>query len=233
MKDYIISKYGGRNTKIYIHHFPEIVSNFMRETNNFFEIQFLDFIKKNYPKHDEIIDIGANIGNHTLFFAEFLECKKIHSFEPVATNMNILRKNIENYKDKCICYDIALSNKCGHFSLYNSQTDNYGGFSLHSYSNGTSLLIDENIEVATLDRFNLKNISMIKIDVENHENEVLEGAINTILENKPIIFVENLHHGFPLVCPEPEPHQKILRQLNYTKKYSNICQSYMDLWVPD
>lgn len=232
MNDYVISSYNDRHTKIYVHDFPETVSDYIRNTQNFFEIYLLHFIKNNYPQQNEILDIGANIGNHTLFFAEFLDCKKIHSFEPVPINLKVLKKNIEKYGDKCICYDVALSDHSGHSPLYNSQKENYGGFSLHSYSNGVSFLVGEEIKVKTLDSFEFNNITMIKIDVENHEIEVLEGARDTLLRNKPIIFIENLHPGYPHICPDPEPHQKILHSLNYTKKCSNIHGSLIDLWVP-
>lgn len=73
---------------------------------------------------------------------------------------------------------------------------------------------------------------MIKIDVENHENEVLEGAKSTILRNKPIIFVENLYHGFPEVQPNPNIHLAIFEELGYIKLASNILGGFMDLWVP-
>jgi hypothetical protein len=67
--------------------------------------------------------------------------------------------------------------------------------------------------------------------VENHENEVLQGAKQTILQNKPIIFIENLHYGYPNVCPNPNPHQEMFNELGYYKKEGNICGSFMDLWV--
>jgi FkbM family methyltransferase len=101
--------------------------------------------------------------------------------------------------------------------LYNSQKANNGGFSLHNYANGLSFVVEQSINVITLDSLNLDNISMIKIDVENHENEVLEGAKQTILRNKPIVFIENLFHGYPNVCPNPNPHQKIFAELNYQR----------------
>ena len=187
MERYINSNYLGDNTRIYIHQ-NEIVSNHMVNINNFFEIEFLDYIQKNHNKQNEVIDIGANIGNHSLFFAKFLDVKKVHSFEPFPSNLSLLRKNMTNFSDKSQIYD-------------------------------------------TLDSLNLQNISMIKIDVENHENEVLEGAKQTILNNKPIIFVENLYYGYPQVCPNPNPHQQIFDELNYTKIKSNIVGSFMDLWI--
>jgi FkbM family methyltransferase len=157
----------------------------------------------------------------------------VHSFEPFLDNLKLLEKNTSSFGEKSIIYKIALSNKDGEMPLYNSQRANNGGFSLHSYSNGVSYMVKDSISVKTLDSYNLNNITMIKIDVENHENEVLDGARETILRNKPIIFIENLFYGYPNVCPDPNPHQKILNELNYKKIYSNIVGSYMDLWIPN
>jgi FkbM family methyltransferase len=228
----INSNYGDMSTEIYVYDSGECVSDHMVATSNFFEIQFLDYINTNYKTQKSILDIGANIGNHSLFFAKFLNCDKVYSFEPVQSNIDLLKKNMENFKDKSMIYELALSNKEGTMPLYNSQNGNNGGFSLHSYSNGSSFLVKDSVDVITLDSLNLSNISMIKIDVENHENEVLQGGKQTILNNKPIIFIENLYHGYPNVCPNPNPHQEIFDELGYYKKESNILGSYMDLWVP-
>jgi FkbM family methyltransferase len=205
----------------------------MVATNNFFEIAFLDYLAKNYNNQMGILDIGANIGNHSLFFAKFLKCEMVYSFEPFPRNISLLKMNMRNYADKSKIFEIALSDKEGTLPLYNSQAGNFGGFSLHSYSNGSSFIVNPSIDVITLDSLNLDNISMIKIDVENHENEVLEGAKNTIIRNKPIIFIENLFYNFPNVCPNPNPHENIFNSLNYIKKESNIFGSLMDLWIPN
>ena len=88
------------------------------------------------------------------------------------------------------------------------------------------------IDVVKLDNFNLSDISLIKIDVENHENEVLQGSKQTILTNKPIIVLENSYYYFSHIFPNPEPHKVILEELGYTKLYSNVCKSSMDIWIP-
>ena len=220
----------GQEIPFYVYNFNETISNHLRHNKLPYELPFLLYIKRNFPEHQEIIDIGANIGNHSLFFAKFLKNDRVHAFEPHQSNFELLQKNLAG--QKCQLYNLALSNFEGELPLYNSQIENYGGFSLHSYSNGTSFKVLDSIPVRTLDSFNLNNITMIKIDVENHENEVLEGAKDTISRNKPIIFVENLYHGFPQVCPNPEPHAQIFHELNYIKRDTNILGGYMDLWVP-
>lgn len=116
--NFIISSHDGQQTPIYLHNFNEVISNYIKMTHNFFEIEFLKFIQKSYPNHHDIIDIGANIGNHSLFFAKFLNCKKIHAFEPVDTNLQLLQKNLQDYETKCIIYDMALSNCQGMLPLY-------------------------------------------------------------------------------------------------------------------
>jgi protein O-GlcNAc transferase len=211
------SNYGQTNTEICIHDKGEIIGDVMVSTNNFFEIEFLDYIAKKFNKQTGILDIGANIGNHSLFFAKFLNCDMVHSFEPFPANVSLLKANMQKFASKSKVYEIALSNKEGTMPLYNSQKANNGGFSLHNYANGLSFVVEQSINVITLDSLNLDNISMIKIDVENHENEVLEGAKQTILRNKPIVFIENLFHGYPNVCPNPNPHQKIFAELNYQR----------------
>ena len=47
-----------------------------------------------------------------------------------------------------------------------------------------------NIPVITLDSLNIKNISVMKIDVEGHELEALKGAKKTIQNSKPVIILE-------------------------------------------
>jgi FkbM family methyltransferase len=224
--------YNNKYTKLHLYPFDEHISNYIRNTRHFFEINFLDYIVKRYPKHTEIIDIGANIGNHATFFCNYLDCTKIHCYEPVQSNIELLEKNLSPFSNKYQIYQCALSNMEGTLPLYNSQRDNFGGFSLHSYHNGSSFKVSESVPVKTLDSFNFENVSMIKIDVENHENEVLEGAKETIRKYKPILFLENLNHGHPDVVPEKEPHMKILSSYAYKKIDSNIGRTYMDLWVP-
>lgn len=224
--------YNNCKMNMMVYNFHETISSVIKTTRTFFEIDFLSWISKHYPNHKGIVDIGANIGNHTIFFAKFLNSEQVYAFEPYPANFSTLAQNISLNHLNVLAYEIALSDKEGEMILYNSQSDNFGGFSLHNYSNGSSFVVKNSVPVKTLDSYNLNDITMIKIDVENHENEVLEGAKETILRNKPIIFVENLYHGYPNVCPNPHPHKKILESFGYKCIERNILGGYMDLWIP-
>ncbi len=45
-------------------------------------------------------------------------------------------------------------------------------------------------EMRTLDSFNFTNVSFMKIDVERSEKQVIDGIVQTILRNKPVIIIE-------------------------------------------
>ncbi len=159
-----------------------------------------------------------------------MNCNKIFSFEPFSQNAELFKKNLSNYKDKCILFEKALSDKDGKMILYNTEENNFGGISLHKQEKSFEVL--EEIDVEKLDNYNLTDITLIKIDVENHENEVLRGSMQTILKNKPIIILENSYYYFSHIFPDPDPHKNIFKELGYTKLFSNVCDSSMDIWVP-
>ena len=109
-------------------------------------------------------------------------------------------------------------------------TEHHGGISL--YKENKSFIVKTTISVRTFDSFELHDITFMKIDVENHENEVLQGAKETILRCRPIILLENNNHFFPHIFPNPEPHKAVLEEFRYIKSQSNLCNSGMDLWIP-
>jgi FkbM family methyltransferase len=219
---------------IFLHSEGEHVSDMIRHYQTFYEIDLLKYIELNYKDQNEIIDVGANIGNHSYFFAKYLNCKKVHAFEPIIENIDLMLKTINPFIHKIIVYPFALSNKEGEFPIYNTDyKKNYGRFTLDSYYFQTNQEFFRKVKTFKLDQLKLDNISMIKIDVENHENEVLEGAKETIERNKPIIFVENINHHNPHLYFDKEPHKKILESYNYKKLSSNIGNTMNDLWVPN
>ena len=222
------------NKKISINlHENEIVSSVINNSNNFFEVKFLDFVRNNFQKQKTIIDIGANIGNHSLYFSEFLDYDEIVCFEPFEKNVELLKLNLIG--KNCRIMDYALSDSESEKILYNSQSNNFGGFSLHSYDGSKgenkSFIVKDKVVTKTLDSLNLSNVTMIKIDVEGHENSVLNGGIETIKKNNPIIFIENLSSGYPHLFKDSQ-FDEFFEKINYSRIHKNIEGSFMDLWIP-
>ena len=127
-----------------------------------------DVYHKFLTKESIAVDVGAHIGFHTKRMADY--AKKVYAFEPQKFLYNQLCANVilNNYNDKIDCINIALgeTQKTTSFNPDNHeitpQNYNLGGKSLDDS------LGDNNIQVNTLDSFNL-NPDFIKVDVEGYE----------------------------------------------------------------
>ena len=154
-----------------------------------------EFIKKRIPNSNNfsLIDIGANIGNHSIFFSDFF--RKIYAFEPNPLTYEILKLNSKfaTKKGNIIPYKIGLSNKNGkvHFKVNHT---NLGRSAIVNFNKDISHSKDIiEIKVNCADKIkSLEDIDIgcIKIDVEGHEIEALMGAEEIIKKNKPIIIFE-------------------------------------------
>ena len=147
----------------------------------------VNFLKdKNFKTYNKIaLDVGAYIGNHSIFFAKIFQ--EVLSFEPHPKSFEILKINCKNFTNIKI-HNFGCSNKNGKSFLRLKHT-NVGGSSI---SNGNHQR-DFAVQVIKLDNFlrnSHKRIGLIKIDVEGHEEKVIDGCINLLKKNKPIIFME-------------------------------------------
>lgn len=133
-----------------------------------------------------VYDIGANIGETSLVFSR--RCSLVYAFEPDPETNRRLRDHLSiNMVENVITFELAAGNSNASVSLM--RTDhNSGGNRITSDSTGST------VEVCRLDDLvmhkNLKFPSLIKIDVEGYELQVLEGAIDIITKSRPIIFSE-------------------------------------------
>jgi FkbM family methyltransferase len=140
-----------------------------------------------------IIDVGANFGHHTLEFADLVgDTGLVHAFEPQLYIYYQLCGNIMlNGYSNIRAHNYALSNEFSNMKMENLQyfseeTINIGDAHLGAYTDNGYNMVD----VVTLDSFNYDNVAVLKIDVQGYEPKVLEGARETILRNRPVIFVE-------------------------------------------
>jgi FkbM family methyltransferase len=153
--------------------------------NVLFEKFLLALVSKIIDPNMNMLDIGSNIGVWSIVYSSFLK-GQIYAFEPQEEIYNCLIKNISlNNCKNIIPYNIGLSDKKTEY-LMNATYDtsqNFGAFRICPDGNLS-------INVDTGDSLNLSNIGFIKIDVEGHELEALQGLSNTINTYKPIILIE-------------------------------------------
>lgn len=132
------------------------------------------------------LDLGANIGNHSLFFSDHF--KQVHAFEPNPRTFRVLALNAE-LTGNITCHQLGLSDAAGaaHFQVNPS---NIGASRLVPSATRESI----EVSLVTLDSVvrGVADIKLIKIDVEGHDYAALVGAKETIVSHKPIILFEQL-----------------------------------------
>jgi FkbM family methyltransferase len=175
-----------------------------------YEYELLIYIK-NLNLNGVYIDVGGNIGNHSLFFLNHCRSTKLYVFEPEDFCYKILVKNlIKNTKKEYVLNNLAIWNRKVDLKLIRFESFNNTGMSKVfevNENDNEELLIKAN-SLDNIISFN-ENIVLIKIDAEGSEQKVLEGAINLIKLNMPIIICE--------AATEPEFNEinKMLIPLGY------------------
>ncbi|MDP2821455.1 MAG: FkbM family methyltransferase, partial [Sulfuritalea sp.] len=128
-----------------------------------------------------VLDIGANVGAATVFFSELYPAAKIHAFEPIPGNLEILKMNAASRgrPGSIDCHLLALSDKDGELQMIHSPgANNHGGWSF--YQRGASGS-EEKVSVPVrqsgdfIRELGLDRIDVIKIDTEGAEKEILHG----------------------------------------------------------
>lgn len=176
-------------------HPNEDLSNHIRRERDFFECDILDYLKDYHEVQETIVDAGANIGNHSLYFANFLKYESMICFEPIPENFRLLELNLTQYPDIKL-YQLALSDNWG--TLRASPDGNNMGAS-RIREDGT---ID--VSTITLDSLNIQHLTLLKIDVEYHEPQLLVGAKNTIYRCHPLILIEDTNLAYAELLPNYE-----------------------------
>lgn len=152
--------------------------------SEFYEKRLLEKIK-NYNLSGNYLDIGANVGNHSIYFSLFCKSTTVYSYEPHPQIFNVLSNNIKkNDISNIQAINCGLGSKEEKLKMSKIDLKNCGSTKIEQ--NG-----EETVLVKTLDSFNLDNIVVMKIDVEGFEKEVLLGSIKTIKKNYPMIIIES------------------------------------------
>ncbi|MDN3904178.1 FkbM family methyltransferase [Arthrobacter sp. YD2] len=160
------------------------IGKYLLQCGAFYEAELLRALKRVIRPGDTVVDVGANIGNHTVFFAGVLKCKVI-AVEPVPLLAEILRSNVSRNKlsDLVSVHQVALGYEEALAEIAQFDENNYGGTSL-------SLRVDGDIEVKPLDALVSDTVGLIKIDAEGMDYQVLLGAREVLERDMPVVVIE-------------------------------------------
>ena len=152
------------------------------------------------PADTTVLDIGANIGIMTVHLARSKKNLTVYSFEPMPNNSNAFKRVVKYFKlNNVTLFEIALGNSEGEAEMVMPVIN---AVRMQGLSHVVHTSIPENNEgerfkvpLKMLDKMNQlmnapQRISAIKIDVENFEFFVLDGARELIIKNKPVVYAE-------------------------------------------
>tara|TARA_Y100001960_G_scaffold289297_1_gene329037 strand:+ start:1463 stop:2275 length:813 start_codon:yes stop_codon:yes gene_type:complete len=188
--------YQFNNIKMYVPDYPlDYIQETIVDENDFYEKDFLIYLDNFVKPNDCILEIGANIGNHTVYWGKMRNAQHIYCFEPIAKTFKRLQKNIEinNLQSKTTLFNKAAGkeNTAGVIDSFNMS--NIGATSIKSSKEG-------DLEIVRIDdmKFNHK-IDFVKIDVEGFEVDVLEGMVELLKQDKPNVVIESFKENAPKI----------------------------------
>lgn len=154
---------------------------------NRWEPSIMALCEKYTKPNSTVVDIGANMGTFTVRLAQLVGDKgSVVAFEPQRVMYQQMCCNVFLNKLRNVhSHQIAIGKDFE--DVYLTSIDYNTGAPGEVRVHGKS---GERVKCATLDSFELHNVSLIKIDVERYEPFVFEGAQNTIKENRPVILFE-------------------------------------------
>lgn len=135
-----------------------------------------------------VCDIGANIGNHSVFFGKVLKAKNVLAFEPLPRSYDTLCRNLDlNGLSNAMAYHCLVGAKSGRGDVSRFNPRNLGATQFQPAKNGSipMVALDDLIEAEEM-----QGLSFIKIDVEGMQLDVLNGAKKLIKAFRPAIWVE-------------------------------------------
>lgn len=156
------------------------------------------------PRDKNIIDIGANMGTHTVLFADHVlpGGGSVYAFEPQRIVYQQLCANIAlNRLPNVYAYQLLL----GHedtvttlsdtfydevFSESNNMSVDFSAERMQNFGGRSIGVGTEEVQMKKLDDFDFQNISLIKADVEGSEPLVFWGARELIARERPFIWFE-------------------------------------------
>jgi len=151
-----------------------------------YEERTIDLARRLLRNGDSAVDVGANIGLHTLQFAKAVFPEgHVHAFEPMPDLCVRLSKHLElNELGNVTVNEFALAGREGTAHLHVSSRSNYA---MHSFSrenaglnNGGSPVAGFEIKCRRLDDYlrerGVANLKLLKVDVEGAELQVFQGS---------------------------------------------------------
>ena len=142
-----------------------------------------------------VVQAGGNCGLYPLYYAEIFE--RVFTFEPDPLNFHCLAANCKN--SKIIKFNTALTDNPQYLRIGNPDPLNNG---MPCINGGDTVVYG-----ITIDSLDLPVVSLIHLDVETYEYEVIQGAVRTIERCRPLVVLE--------ITRAHQEINQLMKSLNY------------------
>lgn len=175
---------------------PDYITEKIEAEKNFYEIDLLSWLEKQDIPPGDFVDVGANIGNHSLFFTKIMK-RTTWSFEPYSPAFQLLKENLTaNKLDISRIFQFGLSSTNTKANIILPDNNNIGAAKVSIDSTSGIVELKRGDEVLA----DIQKISLMKVDVEGHELDVVKGCLNIIKKHHPLLLIE---------CMNAEEYNKI------------------------
>jgi FkbM family methyltransferase len=198
-----------------------------------FELRTISCYRKFVRPGDVVIDVGANIGSHTLVFAELVgPTGQVHAFEPTVYALDKLKVNAKlnpTLEKRIIANQMMVLAELtsdlpnalySSWQLFNSLDTHHGHFG--------SMMTTKGAEPTTIDSYvrmkKLMAVNVIKIDVDGYEIDVLKGAQDVIDRDQPLVVFEFAPYILKEHSGDPEMLLDYFYNRGYTLYYANTLK---------
>ncbi len=183
----------------------------------FFEHEELVFLAERLPRGLQILDVGANTGNHTIFFAGPMAAERVVPIEPLPRAAASIRATVA--KNGFANVDMSHLGKAvgageGTLRPIPSRTAGLGA---------THFIADPagDVPLVTLDALVTGRVGFLKLDVEGMEMDVLAGAAALIAAHRPVLYVEVVDTAIARFMAWVDAHDYRIEKLFPDKTHCN------------
>lgn len=237
-------RHGERTFTLACHNRQDLFYRRWHQRRIFYELDLLQSIAR-LDRHGVYLDIGAHVGNHSIFFANFCPCESLIAVEPRLETFRILdynlRRNLRSDTTDWIALQFAVGRENGQYvelapiNPHNSGDSEVAGIvpsgnTITPPSNAAEPQPDR-AATRTLDHitdcWSYNKIAVIKIDVQGMEAAVLDGGTTTISCDKPAIAIE------ATTAEEYAAIESRLKPIGYRVIFKTQKRPRSFLWVAD
>lgn len=176
-------EYNGKTYKMYAWNKDCCVYNLWLKHGTFQELVGLEKIRDLGLK-GVCIDVGANVGNHAVYFVRECKFRAVFAYEPVPQHFFCLSVNADKSFGRLITEPYAVMDKPGMVKLNYGKQAPENVWTTHDDEGDVLAVVIDDVYNETAD------IDLIKIDTEGTEITVLLGAEETIKRCKPYLYIE-------------------------------------------